>query len=65
MPDEGPDFFAEKHVVIFGLGLMGGSLALALTGKCRRLTGIDPNPVPFMLLSARRWLTGRPGNPPP
>lgn len=43
MPDEGPDFFADKHVTIFGLGLMGGSLALALKNKCRLLTGIDPN----------------------
>lgn len=33
--------FAETRVVIWGLGLMGGSLALALRGKCARLVGID------------------------
>ncbi len=44
MPDDGPGFFTGKHVAIFGLGLMGGSLALALSGRCGRLTGIDPDP---------------------
>jgi prephenate dehydrogenase len=44
MPDEGPGFFTGKHVAIFGLGLMGGSLAMALNGQCGRLTGIDPDP---------------------
>jgi prephenate dehydrogenase len=31
-------------VAILGLGLMGGSLALALRGRCARLIGIDPDP---------------------
>lgn len=31
-------------VVIYGLGLMGGSLALALRGKCAQIIGIDPAP---------------------
>ncbi len=44
MSDEGPGFFKDKHVVIFGLGLMGGSAAKALKGQCRLLSGIDPNP---------------------
>jgi prephenate dehydrogenase len=35
---------ASKRVVIWGLGLMGGSLALALRGRCRRLAGIDSDP---------------------
>jgi len=43
MPDDGPGFFTGKHVAIFGLGLMGGSLAMALNGRCSRLTGIDPD----------------------
>jgi prephenate dehydrogenase len=43
MPDDGPGFFTDKHVAIFGLGLMGGSLAMALNGRCRMLTGIDPD----------------------
>jgi prephenate dehydrogenase len=29
------------HVTIAGLGLMGGSLALALRGKCGRLSGVE------------------------
>lgn len=34
---------ARKQVAILGLGLMGGSLALALRGKCAALLGIDPD----------------------
>ena len=37
-----PDFnLAESKVAIIGLGLMGGSLALGLKGKCAALVGID------------------------
>lgn len=37
------DFFlARSKIAIVGLGLMGGSLALALKGKCAALFGIDP-----------------------
>jgi prephenate dehydrogenase len=32
------------NVGIVGLGLMGGSLALALAGKCRRRIGLDSDP---------------------
>ncbi|HEY9075590.1 MAG TPA: prephenate dehydrogenase [Anaerolineaceae bacterium] len=35
---------AEACVAVMGLGLMGGSLALGLQGKCKRLLGIDPDP---------------------
>jgi len=34
---------ARARVAILGLGLMGGSLALALKGKCAALLGIDPD----------------------
>ncbi len=34
----------QSSVAIVGLGLMGGSLALALRGHCARLSGIDPDP---------------------
>jgi len=49
MNDEEPGFFtppplADCSVAILGLGLMGGSLALALRGRCRRLLGSDPDP---------------------
>ncbi len=39
-----PDFnLAESKVAIIGLGLMGGSMALGLKGKCAALYGIDPH----------------------
>ncbi len=39
-----PDFnLAQSKIAIIGLGLMGGSLALGLRGKCAALYGIDPN----------------------
>ena len=34
---------AETKIAIIGLGLMGGSLALGLRGKCSALYGIDPH----------------------
>jgi prephenate dehydrogenase len=34
---------AESKIAIIGLGLMGGSLALGLRGKCAILYGIDPH----------------------
>jgi len=38
---EGEDFFRNMRVAIIGLGLMGGSMALALRGHCQTLLGID------------------------
>jgi prephenate dehydrogenase len=35
---------SDATVTIVGLGLMGGSLALALRGKCRRLVGVARRP---------------------
>ncbi len=32
---------SEAKVAIIGLGLMGGSMAMALRGRCRRLSGLD------------------------
>jgi prephenate dehydrogenase len=56
---EEPDFFLvprldERVIGILGLGLMGGSLALALRGKCARLIGVDPDPQAVDLALARR-----------
>jgi len=34
---------AESRIAIIGLGLMGGSLALGLRGKCAALFGCDPH----------------------
>lgn len=45
-----PDFnLAESKIAIVGLGLMGGSLALGLRGKCAALYGIDPHPATLEL----------------
>jgi prephenate dehydrogenase len=38
------DLMSSARVAIVGLGLMGGSLALALRGRCTELLGIDPDP---------------------
>lgn len=35
---------AEARVAVAGLGLMGGSLALALRGKCQAVIGVDNDP---------------------
>jgi prephenate dehydrogenase len=40
-----PASFATATIAIIGLGLIGGSLALALKGKCRKLLGIDRDPL--------------------
>ena len=39
-----PGFFASTRIGIVGLGLMGGSLALAIRGKFAAILGVDPNP---------------------
>lgn len=52
--DEEPGFYLERsRIAILGLGLMGGSLALALRGKAGELIGIDPDPATLEL--ARQW----------
>src|SRR5512134_506703 len=40
---------AEAKIAILGLGLMGGSLALGLRGKCTAIYGIDPQPATLEL----------------
>jgi prephenate dehydrogenase len=39
-----PDFLSPARIAILGLGLMGGSLALALKGHCRSILAFDPDP---------------------
>jgi prephenate dehydrogenase len=39
-----PTHLSSSRIAIVGLGLMGGSLAYALRGKCAALLGIDPDP---------------------
>lgn len=35
---------SNLNILIFGLGLMGGSIALAIKDKCKQLIAIDPDP---------------------
>jgi prephenate dehydrogenase len=44
MEEPGFTNLAQARVAVVGLGLMGGSLALALRGRCRALWGVDNNP---------------------
>jgi prephenate dehydrogenase len=48
-----PDTLADCRVAVVGLGLMGGSLALALRGHCRSLLGCDPDPAALALARER------------
>lgn len=43
-PDFTSNLLRASRVAIWGLGLMGGSLAMALHGKCAALAGIDTDP---------------------
>jgi prephenate dehydrogenase len=45
---------SEARIAILGLGLMGGSLALALHGKCKALYAWDPDPSTVELASQRQ-----------
>lgn len=44
----------EARIAIVGLGLMGGSLALALRGKCAALYGVDRDPATLELARVGR-----------
>lgn len=62
MSDE-PGFFAGRRVAIIGLGLIGGSLALALRGRCLALMGCDQDDTTLALarqLDLADELTSRP-----
>ena len=47
---------ASSRVGILGLGLMGGSLALALRGRCAHLLGADPDPRVVRLAEEMKFL---------
>jgi prephenate dehydrogenase len=58
-----PDFLSSSRVAIVGLGLMGGSLALALRGKCLALLGVDPDPDTLALARQHRIADQLSGEP--
>lgn len=45
---------SQTRLAILGLGLMGGSLGLALRGRCAALFGIDPDPAARKLALERQ-----------
>ena len=55
-----PDFtgLAAARVAVVGLGLMGGSLALALRGHCAELVGVEPD-APAAALACERGVVDR------
>jgi len=53
MAEPGFTALAEARVAVVGLGLMGGSLALALRGRCREIVGVDPDPAAADFARAR------------
>lgn len=52
-----PDFLATSRVAIIGLGLIGGSLALALRDRCRSLLGCDLDPAALELAQEQDLFT--------
>jgi prephenate dehydrogenase len=61
VPD--PDFtsLSSARIAIAGLGLMGGSLALALRGHCRELIGVDLDAA-VLASACERGVVDRPAN---
>jgi prephenate dehydrogenase len=59
------DAFSLKasNIAIVGLGLMGGSIALALKGHCASLIGIDPDPT-ALSLALRQNIVDQAGSDP-
>jgi prephenate dehydrogenase len=49
-------FLAEKKIAIVGLGLMGGSLALALRGHCAQILAADTDPQTLSFARLRRMV---------
>lgn len=53
----------DSRIAIVGLGLMGGSLALALKGQCAALYGVDANPATIELALAKGTVDQADTNP--
>ena len=53
----------DSRIAILGLGLMGGSLALALNGKCAALYGIDSDQATLKLAREKEIVEEADSNP--
>ena len=60
---DGDDLLADFKVAIVGLGVMGGSLALALDGSCKALYGVDSDQK-TLALASELGILGRVGEDP-
>jgi prephenate dehydrogenase len=58
-----PESLSSTRIAILGLGLIGGSLALALRGKCAALLGIDPDPQTLELARQRQVVDAASNDP--
>jgi len=58
MDDDETGFFSTARIAILGLGLMGGSLAMALRGQCAAVFGIDRD-LQTLELARQRQLVDR------
>ena len=58
------DILSGARIAIVGLGLMGGSLALALRGKCAARLGIEIDPVTATLCGSDKCACDRDGKSP-
>jgi prephenate dehydrogenase len=54
---------AESKIAIIGLGLMGGSLALGLRGRCAAIYGIDSHPATLELALSQNIVDFADSNP--
>src|SRR5574340_1393196 len=63
MSDDDSFFLSRSQIAIIGLGLMGGSLALALKGKCAALCGIDPHQATLELACRQNIVDHADSNP--
>ncbi len=62
---DNPDTLSNTRITIVGLGLMGGSLALALRGRCRSLWAVDPDPETQRLALEQKIVERISGDPAP
>ncbi|MGB9639818.1 MAG: prephenate dehydrogenase [Anaerolineales bacterium] len=58
MKPQSPTLLSGCRILIVGLGLMGGSLALALQGKCKSIYGVETNSATRELALRNQFVEG-------